>query len=321
MAPLAALIVFVVILVIIFGAYWGSILKPEAREERALRRRLKLSKAVLVGPAIVKTKDTLSNVGPLNTLLDRLEGTVGPLKKLIDRAGLKITVGTVLLSAIFLAVLAFFIVSQFSRSILFGLLAAPIAAALPFLYVRRKANKRLALFEEQFPEAMDLLARALRAGHALPSALKTTGEEIADPVGAEFRFMFEQQNFGMSLPDALKAMAERMPLLDAKFFVTAILTQREMGGNLSEVLDNLAHVIRERFKVKRQVRVVSAHGRITGVVLAFLPPSVAAILIVIAPQHIRLLIDDSMGRMMVFGAVILQIVGVLIIRKIVDVEY
>ena len=266
MAPLAALVVFLVILAIVFGTYWGGILRPEEREDRALRRRLKVTRTVLLGPTIVKDKDTLSTVGPLNSLLDGLQGRVEPIKQLITRTGLHITVGTVLLSAIFLAVLAFFIVNQLTRSLLFGLLAAPIAAALPFLYLRRKANKRLALFEEQFPEAMDLLARALRAGHALPSALKTTGEEIADPVGAEFRFMFEQQNFGMSLPDALKAMAERMPLLDAKFFVTAIL-------------------------------------------------------IVIAPQHIRLLIDDSMGRMMVFGAVILQIVGVLIIRKIVDVEY
>ena len=139
-----------------------------------------------------------------------------------------------------------------------------VAGAVPFLWVRRKAKKRLALFEEQFPEAIDLIARALRAGHALPTALQLASEEVPDPVGAEFRLLFEKQNYGLSMTDALREFGERVPLLDARFFVTAVQTQREMGGNLSEVLDRLAAVIRERFKVKRQVRAVSAHGRITG---------------------------------------------------------
>ena len=146
-------------------------------------------------------------------------------------------------------------------------------------------------------------------------------DEIAAPVGSEFRLLFDQQNFGMSLPEALKAFGNRIPLIDARFFVTAVLTQREMGGNLSEVLDRLAAVIRDRFKVKRQVRAISAHGRITGVVLGFLPPTVAAILFVLSPQHIRLLVDDPIGVDMVIGGIVLQIVGVLIIRRIIRVEY
>jgi tight adherence protein B len=147
------------------------------------------------------------------------------------------------------------------------------------------------------------------------------GDEVPDPVAAEFRLLFEQQNYGMSLTDALKAFAERVPIIDARFFVTALLTQREMGGNLSEVLDNLASVIRERFKVKRQVRVVSAHGRITGMVLGFLPPIVAIVLFVLNPKHMRLLIDDPIGVHMVMVGVVLQVIGVIAIRRIVDVEY
>jgi tight adherence protein B len=151
--------------------------------------------------------------------------------------------------------------------------------------------------------------------------LQLVSEEIPAPVGAEFRLLFDQQNFGMSLPDALRVFGKRIPLIDARFFVTAVLTQREMGGNLSEVLDRLAAVIRERFKVKRQVRAVSAHGRITGVVLGFLPPVVAAVIFVISPDHIRLLIDDPLGVDMVIAGIALQILGVLIIRRIIQVEY
>ena len=147
---------------------------------------------------------------------------------------------------------------------------------VPFIFVRHKKNQRLKKFEEQFPEAIDLIARALRAGHAFTTGLAMAAEEIPAPVGEEFKLLYDRQNFGMPLPDAMKAFAARIPLIDARFFVTAVLTQRETGGNLGEVLDNLASVIRERFKVKRQVRVLTAHGRITGWILAALPPALAA---------------------------------------------
>jgi tight adherence protein B len=189
------------------------------------------------------------------------------------------------------------------------------------LYIQRARGKRLAVFEEQFPEAIDLIARGLRAGHALTTTLQLVGDEVPDPVGAEFRLLFEQQNYGMSLVDALRAFAQRVPIIDARFFVTALLTQREMGGNLSEVLDNLAAVIRERFRVKRQVRVVSAQGRITGIVLSCMPPALAVVLFIISPSQLRLLIEDPLGVQMVVVGVVLQVVGVLAIRRIVEVEY
>jgi tight adherence protein B len=231
------------------------------------------------------------------------------------------TVGTFILLSVFLGVAGVAVVSLFTSSLLAGLGAGLVFAAAPYLFLRRKATKRLETFEEQFPEAIDLLARSLRAGHALPPALQNVAEEIPDPVGGEFRILFEQQNYGMSLTEALRAFAERIPVLDARFFVTAVLTQRETGGNLSEVLDNLASVIRERFKVKRQVRVVSAHGRITGWVLGILPPALAAVLFAISPRHIQLLVDNPLGMRMLIIGIVLQIVGVLIIRRIVDVEY
>jgi tight adherence protein B len=176
-------------------------------------------------------------------------------------------------------------------------------------------------FEEQFPEAIDLIARALRAGHAFPTGLQMVADEIGAPVGPEFKLLYDRQNYGMPLADALRAFARRIPVLDAKFFVTAVLTQRETGGNLSGVLDNLSSVIRERFKVKRQVRVVSAHGRMTAAILTALPPFVALAQGYIAPENFRTLITEPLGVKMIALAVTLQLIGMYVISRIVKVEY
>jgi tight adherence protein B len=147
------------------------------------------------------------------------------------------------------------------------------------------------------------------------------GEELSEPVGPEFRLVYDHQNFGMPIEDALAALTRRIPLLDVKFFVTAVLTQREAGGNLAEILENIASVIMDRFKVKRQVRVVTAHARITGAVLAGLPPAAALALLVIVPDHMRILWTDPLGIRLVLIALVLQIIGALMIRKMVDIEY
>jgi tight adherence protein B len=166
-----------------------------------------------------------------------------------------------------------------------------------------------------------LIARSLRAGHTFTTGLGIAAEEIPPPVGLEFRRVYDEQNFGMAMPDALKGMARRVPVLDARFFVTAVLTQREAGGNLAEVLDNLSGVMRERFKVKRQIRVVSAHGRITAWVLTLLPPAIAAVLYVVSPQSMRVLVDDPLGVRLVAFAVGMQVLGSFIISRLVQVEY
>jgi len=222
---------------------------------------------------------------------------------------------------VFLFFVGLLLGNYFTSMVWIGAIVGLILAAIPTLYLKRAATKRVEQFEALFPEAIDLMARSLRAGHALTTALQMVGEEIPEPVAAEFKLLFDRQNFGMSLPEAMREFGARVPLVDARFFVTAVLTQRETGGNLSEVLDNLANVIRERFKVKRQVRVISAHGRITGWVLGCLPPAMAVILFVLSPELMRLLVDDPAGRQIVGAALILQVIGVLAIRKIVDVEY
>ena len=319
---LMAALVFVVVLTSVFGAYWAFVLRLEEQDERAVRRRLKNRAAKALSIRIAKAPDTLSTIGSLNALLSRSQQLIEPIRRLRERAGLKqLTVGGIVLACAVLAIVAFAGVAIVSYSVLAGLGAALLAGSLPILYMRRAAAKRLATFEEQFPDAIDLMARALRAGHALTTALQLVADEVPAPVGTEFRLLFEQQSFGMSFADSLRAFAERVPIVDARFFVTALLTQREMGGNLSEVLENLASVIRERFRVKRQIRVVSAHGRMTGFVLGCLPPAVALALLVVAPDHIRLLVDDPMGRTMLIGGLVLQAVGVVCIKRIIQVEY
>jgi tight adherence protein B len=316
-----AVLVFLMVLSIVFGAYVLFVVRPESGSERAVRARLRGRRVRIVNESVVKTRQRLSVLHFLDAALNRSTGLLAPLAALVAGSGLQVTPGAVLLACFFAATMTMAIAAQFRMPLLVILIAAILAFMLPLAVVRRAAAKRMSQFEEGFPEAMDLIARALRAGHALPTALQMVGEEMSDPIGGEFRTLFDQQNFGMSLPEALSAFAERIPLIDARFFVTAVMTQREMGGNLSEVLDRLAGVIRDRFKVKRHVRSVSAHGRITGVVLGLLPPAVAGVLFVISPQHMRLLTDDPLGVQMVVSAVVLQTIGVLIIRRIIDVEY
>jgi tight adherence protein B len=220
-----------------------------------------------------------------------------------------------------MAGLAYIAVASWLRLPLVGLLAAVFAAWMPIAFVRFKRNRRMIQFEEQFPEAIDLLARALRAGHALTTGLSMVAEEMREPAGPEFRQLFDHQNFGMPLEGALKAFAERIPTIDARFFVTAVLTQREAGGNLSEVLDNLSSIIRDRFRVKRQVRVISAHGRITGWILSALPVSLALFFAFSSPETYRKFYTDPLGIRMIVGALIMQVIGVFLIKKIVTIEY
>ena len=192
---------------------------------------------------------------------------------------------------------------------------------IPTWVLRFQRTRRVIKFEEQFPEALALISRALKAGHTFTTGLAMVAEEMPAPIGPVFKLLYDQQNFGMPLPDALKDFARRIPLLDARFFVTAVLIQRESGGNLSEILDNIATVIRDRFRVKRQIRVVSAHARMTGFVLVGVPPGLAFVLFLINPDHFRTLTGSPLGMQMITAAIVLQVTGTLIIRKMIRIEY
>jgi tight adherence protein B len=186
--------------------------------------------------------------------------------------------------------------------------------------VRKKRTSRLNKFEEHFPEALDLLSRGIRAGHAFSAGMKMVADEIGEPVGPEFRKAFDEQNYGLPLKESLNNLSERIPLLDVRFFSTAVLIQRETGGNLSEILDTLANVVRERFKIRRQVRVHTAHGRFTGWVLMALPAFLAVALTFINPDHMKLLFEDRLGQMMVIGSVVMQAIGFFWIKQVIKIE-
>jgi tight adherence protein B len=319
---IAVAVTFVVVLMTLVGPYWFFVLRPEGATQRLLFRRLKVRRqqsAVRLG--LLKTAQRLSAIGPVHDALLRKRTLLQPVERLIDQAGASITVATLLLSCGVAGLVTLGVVTLVTGYFLFALPLAIVATAAPVGVLKWRRSRRLLSFEEQFPEALDLLSRALKAGHGFTTGLSMVSDELPAPVGPEFRTLYDQQNFGMPLPDALKAFAGRVPLLDAKFFATAVLTQRESGGNLSEVLENLASVIRDRFKVKRQIRVISAHGKLTGVVLTAVPPVLGFVLFVISPEHWRVLLNDSLGIRLVLAAILLQVTGGLIIRKMVRIEY
>jgi len=201
-----------------------------------------------------------------------------------------------------------------------GLVAASGGACLPYLYLRRRKARFIQIFEEQLPEAIDLLGRAIRAGHPLSAGLKMAAEEATEPVAGQFRRVFEEQRFGIPFEDALMGLADRIDLVDIRILVTAILIQREVGGNLAEVLDKIAHTIRARFTIRRQLRVYTAQGRFSGYVLAVLPIAVGSAIFVINREYMMILFQDRVGRLLLVAAVMLQILGYLWIRRIVSIE-
>ena len=199
-------------------------------------------------------------------------------------------------------------------------LAAALGSVAPYLHVRRRRSRRLALFEEQLPEAIDLLTRAIRAGHPLASGIRMVADEGPPTIAVEFRQVFEEQRYGFPLDDALLSMVRRVDLLDLRIFVVAVLIQREVGGNLAEILDNIAETIRGRFYIRRQLRTYTAQGRMSGITLFAIPIVVGVATYLIQPEHVGLLFNNIAGLAMVTVAIVLQIIGGLWIRKIVDIE-
>lgn len=309
----------------VLAVYWAFVLRPEGVSRQNVSRRLGTAKQVgdltYAGTAIIKETPRLSTIPTLDAVFTRAGKATGRVQQLLDSADLPISVGKFVLASLLAGAVVYLLASIVFRRPGLGILLALMAVWGPTLYARYKRSSRFKKFEEQFPEAIELIARAMRAGHGLSVGLGMVGDEVPQPVGREFRLLYDWQNFGMSLPDALHRFADRVPLLDARFFVTALLTQRESGGNLAEVLDNLAKVIRDRFRVKRQIRVLSAHGRITGAVLSGMPPALAFYFLLVKPSYMMDLFNDPLGVKMVFTALFLQIAGMLIIRRLVDIEY
>jgi tight adherence protein B len=222
--------------------------------------------------------------------------------------------------ALFLAGFVVVTVPTVNRMPQFALLGGALAASAPLIYARRKAKARVRKFEEQFPDCLEFISRSMRAGHAFSVSLEMVHREFPEPLAGEFRRTFEEQNLGQPLEIVLQKLGQRMPSMDVHFFVSAVLLQKRTGGNLAELLDKLAHIIRERFKLRARIRAISAQGLMSGRILSAIPMGVGALMFVVNPDYARFFIDDPAGHEMLAGALALQVVGYLIIRKIVIIE-
>jgi tight adherence protein B len=242
------------------------------------------------------------------------------LRRLLDQAGLRWSVASMVLASLGMAVGLGLAASVLAGGWLVPIVTAGIGSYLPVAFVKFKRSRRFQAFEEHFPEAVDLLARAARAGHSLATGLEVVGEEAEEPVAAEFRHIYEEQRFGLPLSDSLLGLADRMDLLDVRIFVTAVLIQRESGGNLAENLDGLSAVIRGRFRFKRDVKTKSAHGRMTATVVGVAPFVIGVGMYALNPDYIQPLLTESMGQLMLLIGGVLMVLGFVTIRRMADLK-
>lgn len=313
-------LVFVAVLLLIESGYifWQSRHGPEARR---LGRRMRA--AAGHDEIIAETQLLKERASSDGSLLDRIAHGASwgrTLDRMLEQAGLQWTVGRLLLLCIVSAAAALVVISVAFPASGMASLAGIVAGSAPLGYVFHCRDRRLRALERQLPEALDLIVRGLRAGHALSSTLKMAGEELPDPISSEFRALHDEVTFGVSLQQALSNMAERIPSTDMRYFVVSILIQRESGGNLTEILGNLSRLIRERLKLLGRVRVLSAEGRLSAVILVIMPFALAGIMTLMNYEFMSRLWTDPMGITLTKVMLVLMVVGVLMLRKIVRIR-
>jgi len=327
MLAIIAILIFVVVALGVFVV--ASLMDQRSSQARLLRERLAtVQEAASRQPSeelALLRDEMLSKIPAIDNLLRR-SSKISNLQPFLEQADLKIRAGNILVlcvvSAVAMASIGYILAGSLppNQALLFAMVGLVIGGFVPYSYASYRRNKRFQKFEELFPEAIDTLARAVRAGHAFTTALELIANELSEPVASEFRKLFEEQKFGLPVRDALMNLAERMPLVDVKFFVTAVMLQRETGGNLAEILDNLSYVIRERFKIMRQVRVYTAQGRLTMLLLMGLPPVIVVTMLTTSPAFIHPLFADPIGHVLVVAGIVLQTLGYFVIRKIIQIQ-
>jgi tight adherence protein B len=316
---LGAVIFILCLFVVELTAYAIRIIQHPDRTE--IRKRLARSVAVestSESPDIIK-KMVLSDVPVLNRILSALPG-VDRLDLLMRQANVKYTMSFFILLSLALGLTGYLSFYILTKTLIFPLFLALVAASLPLLSLRSKKKKRMAKFEKQLPEGLGLIARALRAGHAFASGMKLASEEFGDPLGPEFQETMDEINFGVSVPEALKNLAHRVDCPDLRFFVVSVILQRETGGNLAEIIEGLAHLIRERFKFRGKVRVLSAEGRFSATILVILPFVLFGALYTVNRQLMSILVSDPVGIFLVGAGVFLMFIGVLVIKRTIKVD-
>ena len=318
---LFATLIFLAVVLLVEGAYlvWNSSKGPEA--ERIARRLRVMSAGSHSGEQSISiVKDRLLSKTPMMQRIFLQMPRLGALDRLLQQSGVSWSVADFLGLTLIAILVALIGASYLPMPWLFRLMIAAAVALLPYLYVTRAKAKRLDRIEQQLPDAMDLMGRALRAGHAFPTALKMVGDEMSVPIAAEFRVTFDEVNFGIAMPDALMNLATRVPSTDLRYFVIAVLIQRETGGNLSELLASISAIIRDRLKLMGQVRVLSAEGRMSAWVLGLLPFGAAFMIQLTNPKFLEVLYTDPGGRKMLAVVAVMMVLGVLAMRKIIHIR-
>jgi tight adherence protein B len=319
---LISFLVFLFALFLVFGAY---LLATHGTDAKRARLQKRLAEALLHSAhtedieVVLARNELMSEIPWVNRWLVRVQAAT-QLKRMLDQADLHITPSRLVMFSVMAGILAALAVSVLNAWILLMIAAGLIAASLPFVHVWWKRKKRFAAFLEHLPDALDLMSRALTAGHAFSESLHMVSSEMPEPIAGEFRKTYEEQNLGLSLKLALENLTQRMPLLDLRMCVTAVLIQRETGGNLAELLEKVAYTIRERFRIMGDLKTLTTSSRMSAWLLCGLPIFVAIAVTVLNPEYMSVLWKDPRGHWLIATAMFMQVSGMLIVRKILNIK-
>jgi tight adherence protein B len=305
---------------IIEGVYlvWQERSNPEVKRIKKQLKDLSNQEKNQSDVSLLDHIRPLSDIPQLNKVLLSI-----PFAKKMDlfliQADVSYTLGVFLLLSLVLALSGFLLIFIITKSFLFSLLGL-VFGSLPYYVLKIIKARRMKKFEEQLPDALDMIARSLRAGHALSGGLEMAGQEFSEPLGPEFARTVRQITFGVNLERALRNMSERVDCPDLKFLVVSVMIQRESGGNLGEIMENIARIIRERFQLRGKIRTLAAEGKFSAIILIVLPFLIALALFFINPDYIKELINDTKGRMIIAGAIVMMGVGVYFMKRIIDIK-
>ncbi|HJU91588.1 MAG TPA: type II secretion system F family protein [Pyrinomonadaceae bacterium] len=315
-------LVFVFALFLVLGAY---LLATHSTDKKRVRLQKRLSEALLHSAhtedidVVLARNELMSEIPWVNRTLISMQSAL-QLKRMLDQADLHITPSRLLMFSFISGLLGALAASVLTVFIPIMILAGLVTASLPFLHVFWKRKKRFDAFLEHLPDALDLMSRALSAGHAFPESLHMVSEEMPEPIATEFRKAYEEQNLGLSVKMAMENLTQRMPLLDLKICVTAIMIQRETGGNLAEILEKVAYTIRERFRILGDLKTLTTSSRLSAWLLCGLPIFVALAVTVLNPEYMSVLWKDPRGHYLIAIAMFMQVTGMLIVRKILKIK-
>jgi len=309
---------FLAVVAALEGLYhvWASNASTQARR---IRERLAALRGDVMAEVAIERTQQQGRLPWFQTLLDRFEAGQ-QLTTWVRASGATVSPGELILLSFGLALVGLLLPGLLGRPPVFGPALALVLGVVPWLCVSRARARRIARFEQQLPEALDLMGRAMRAGHAFPTAIKMVGEEVSEPLGREFRVLFDEMNYGVPTPEAMARLAQRVPLPDVSYFVVAVLIQRESGGNLAELLDKISAIVRARLKLLGDVRTLSAEGRLSAIILTCLPFGVGLVVNLINPEFMAVLWSDPAGVKLIGVAMVMMVLGMLWMRRIIRIR-